>query len=945
VSHIEKFKYAYSNGQLIQSTDQNNQSTSYLYNDLLRRLTETDFPDGGKTTISYNDAPSLPSVTTSRLINTSSQYVTRVGTMDGIGHVVKTLLTTDPDCASGDKTDTTYDLGRVLTETLQDGSIQTYSYSGNCTTATDPAGIARKSCSDGLGRLAQVFEAPAGLNYETDYTYDALDNLLSVVQAGSRQRTFTYDSLSRLLSATNPESGTIGYSYDPNGNLSSKVAPAPNQTGSATVTTTYSYDALNRLTLKSYSDGTTPYAQYTYDANPPGGPIPNVNNIGRLAYSWSPNYTGNKYNYDPMGRVANSLECIDVSCNWNFDSSYTYDLLGNLTAYTNKIAQWTNPPVSSITFNQQFDSAGRVSQLTSSWVDAQHPATLATVDSSVGYWPTGALRKVALGNGLYETAAYNNRLQPCRMNVNSSATYFSSCTDSAPAGNSLDFSYGFNTGTNNGNVASWSAAGQQTFNRIYAYDSLNRLNSMSSPSDPSGCTGLSWTVDPWGNRTDQTVTGGTCNTFHASVNTQNQLVDPVNYVYQYDAAGNMTYDGSHTYTYDAENHLTAVDGGATASYAYDPSGRRVSKTIGATNTSYAHDLVGNVVFETQGSTWETVYLYFAGGLKAQYKNGLTSFIHKDHLGSTRLVTAVDQSIVDNLDYLPFGEQVLGDTATTHKFTGKERDSESGLDNSVFRYYGSSLGRFMSPDPSGMDLANPLDPQQLNLYAYARNNPLTFTDPYGLDCAYLNNAGNGIESVDSHSSAGECTGTGGYWVSGQVNQVSVSDNGSYQFGYSGQKADGTLISQTYDTYLAPKPAGSPNIPPQCGYDLRCDSQGHVLGMLPNIESDNGTNFLVGGLFGAGLKLGAGLLGGLFDAGAEDATTIIFGHGARHLAGTGLQQAAVENAIRTEIQQTVARSAATGEFWGKVTVDGQQVFYRAFTLPNGTINVGTYTVGAP
>jgi hypothetical protein len=53
----------------------------------------------------------------------------------------------------------------------------------------------------------------------------------------------------------------------------------------------------------------------------------------------------------------------------------------------------------------------------------------------------------------------------------------------------------------------------------------------------------------------------------------------------------------------------------------------------------------------------------------------------------------------------------------------------------------------------------------------------------------------------------------------------------------------------------------------------------------------------------------------------------------------------NAITTEIQKTVAGSTATGNFWGKVVVDGQQVIYRAFTLPNGTISVGTYTVGAP
>ena len=105
-------------------------------------------------------------------------------------------------------------------------------------------------------------------------------------------------------------------------------------------------------------------------------------------------YARSIYNYDAMGRIATSLDCIQP-CSWDSISSYTHDLLGDITAYTNQITPWGGAAVSSITFNQQFDSAGRVTQLTSSWVDAYPPSTLATVDSSVGYWPTGALRKVA----------------------------------------------------------------------------------------------------------------------------------------------------------------------------------------------------------------------------------------------------------------------------------------------------------------------------------------------------------------------------------------------------------------------------------------------------------------------------------------------------------------------------------------------------------------------
>src|ERR1051326_4454664 len=63
------------------------------------------------------------------------------------------------------------------------------------------------------------------------------------------------------------------------------------------------------------------------------------------------------------------------------------------------------------------------------------------------------------------------------------------------------------------------------------------------------------------------------------------------------------------------------------------------------------------------------------------------------------------------------------------FTGKERDSESGLDNFGARYNASSMGRFMSADPMGGHLE---DPQTLNRYSYVRNNPLNLTDPTGLD---------------------------------------------------------------------------------------------------------------------------------------------------------------------------------------------------------------------
>jgi RHS repeat-associated protein len=294
----------------------------------------------------------------------------------------------------------------------------------------------------------------------------------------------------------------------------------------------------------------------------------------------------------------------------------------------------------------------------------------------------------------------------------------------------LNLSYGFTAsdGSNNGNLVSLTSSATQVFMRSYTYDELNRLSTMSSPADPSGCNGLTWTYDAWANRTNQTTSSGACTESHPTIGANNQFTGAP---YTYDAAGNMTADGNHTYTYDAENRLTTVDGGATATYVYDAEGQRVLKTTGGVTTAYLYDPAGNVVAETNGGdTLNIGYAYAGSQLVAEYKNSTAYFIHKDHLGSTRVMTAMDDSVYDSMDYMPYGEQIAGDTGTTHKFTGKERDAESGLDNFGARYNSSNLGRFMSPDPL-LNSGHPANPQTWNRYTYTLNNPLNFLDPTGL----------------------------------------------------------------------------------------------------------------------------------------------------------------------------------------------------------------------
>src|SRR5437764_8132795 len=153
LGHTQSFCYGYDDGQLRGSTDQNSQTTIYKYNDSFRRLTETDYPDGGQTTLSYNDSAPSPSVTTSKKIDTAGRLLTSVNVMDGLGHVVKTQLCEDGSaCTQLITTDTTFDgLSRVWKQSnphraaasSTDGTtIFTYDALGRTTQVAQPDGSA-----------------------------------------------------------------------------------------------------------------------------------------------------------------------------------------------------------------------------------------------------------------------------------------------------------------------------------------------------------------------------------------------------------------------------------------------------------------------------------------------------------------------------------------------------------------------------------------------------------------------------------------------------------------------------------------------------------------------------------------------------------------------------------------------------------------------------------
>ena len=253
----------------------------------------------------------------------------------------------------------------------------------------------------------------------TTYTYDVLDNLTKVKQGTQTPRTFIYDSLKRLVQAVNPESGTIKYEYDDDGNLTKKIDPRKvTTTPLVYVETTFTYDALNRLTSKSYNDNTTANVLYKYDNQvlPAGAPGATIfqrgESTGRLvSVTYGGTAAGTYYGYDSLGRVIERVQRTDLV---NYEVTASYNRSGAM-------ATETYPAVAGATdrrvVTHSFDGAGRLSSLTSSATSYADGASV----SAINYAAHGALDNETYGNNLLHQVDYNSRLQPTSIKVGTTA--------------------------------------------------------------------------------------------------------------------------------------------------------------------------------------------------------------------------------------------------------------------------------------------------------------------------------------------------------------------------------------------------------------------------------------------------------------------------------------------------------------------------------------------
>jgi RHS repeat-associated protein len=646
------------------------------------------------------------------------------------------------------------EIGRTLSVRQPDGaSATTYSYSGNQTTITDPAGKWKTVTSDALGNLVTVTEpdpaSPPNGAITTSYTYDWMNHVSQVTMprgSTTQTRTFVYNDAGLLTSATNPENGTVLYYYNADNTLHYKH----DAKGQETV---YSYDEYKRVTTiqrfptgQSNPEDMCQRAWIVYGGT--SGPITSYGRITDIEYGsldWTtacvpgvpPTVYHESYVYWPTGDVNGKstqiLRTVCSSCvmqSGTVGVNYTYSAEGRLQQVSGVpiLLPFSQVGFAGSFFNYGYDSMGRPTSLQGPAFDGSNVYATTPWVQGVQYDPAGRMTQMQFPAGVSgsgaifttETMSYNANGQMVSQN-------WSTPQSLGPTGG---LTYSYSSTQNNGQITQVSdTISGETIS--YQYDALKRLTSVSSTPQP-GSSVASWTqtfqFDGFGNLTAKVLNGGTPTLIPANPLT-NQLSNA-----SYDLNGNMTSGAGANLNYDVANRITSateISGGAEY-YTYDAENRRIYKLkANGTEEWTLYGAFGEKLGVFQAfPTWEEPHPFY--NLNLQPVRSTVSFagrtiiedgaaVFQDRLGTNRASGA---------RFYPYGEEITSTTNDRVKFGTYTRDSYTGLDYADQRFYASSYGRFNRPDPA-ISSAGPSDPGSWNRYSYTRGDPINRFDPRGL----------------------------------------------------------------------------------------------------------------------------------------------------------------------------------------------------------------------
>lgn len=728
---------------------------------------------------------------------------------------------------------TTYDLvaeytynsrGQVLTETTGAAGFVSYTYfaNGDLQSVQTPAGTTSFT-HDALGRMLTVVAPGGSASNATTYTYDALDRPITVTlpkpslsSSLSFTTTFEYDlfdtATGRSISVITDANGRVTRSYfDVFGHMVETRSYA--NASSSTVLTSLAYAYRHNL-LRTITDANGNKTTYTYDAKrrliSTTFPDGLTESYGRMASGTLTSVTDRRgnttaYQYDVLGRpttvtfpgnkvvsysydgvklvsVADGLTTTPFTYQYTYDSSYrllTETMPGGYTmAYTYSssgyfsaiLSTYTlSPPAGSTEPSQTvaygYDNAKRISEIQWSHIPGTFTFT---------YAPGGGYDLVTFPDGMRREHAYDAQGRLTRVaNVTSGGVNLAT----------FDYSYDYDW-----SALAYTALGLRTSMTVtgdpaavpdigtfkYYYDPLNQLVRADHP----GVYREEATYDAIGNRkTFKEFMGATplstadysYHRYSANPNADSARLKSISggADHTYDGNGNLlTSPGGQTYGWDVDNRLTQHGG---VSYKYDFRDRR----IGEGGTSYLYrgaDLVGQ---RNASSLVVDDFLFGPAIDEPLAKRGRTGEIHyylTDGLGSIMTTVTPSMDVVAAGRYSAWGKPVGGSPHEPFGYTGRE--SSNGLWYYRARYYDANAGRFISEDPIGY-LAGP------NLYAYASQNPVSFTDPTGLYTQERNSAINYYRDINSYNrSCGTRTGGACSQVSATLTCQCPCTNGRY-----------------------------------------------------------------------------------------------------------------------------------------------------------------------
>jgi RHS repeat-associated protein len=604
----------------------------------------------------------------------------------------------------------------------------------------------------GFNRLTSVTTALTAPNPTTTLAYNDPARTITITDALTHQTVVTHNTRGQVLTIKNALNHTTTLGYDTLGNLTSMQDPLGNtttraydgagrmvkQTDAQGRATGFSYDVLNQLrVVADVLNGTT---RFTYDAN------------GNLLSLTDARGNTTNYAYNSMDRVTTRTDPLTRA------ETYGYDNNGNLQSVTDRKSQTTNLTYDALNRLLTRTSAD-TSTLTHTW-DVGNRLTQA-VDSISGtitrtYHPLDGVLTEATPNGTV-TYTYDTIGRRATMAVPGQATI----TYAYDNANRLT------TITQDSNVVTfdYDTADRRTqltypsgtFTE-YAYDNASRLTGLTYKHGTNTLGSLTYGYDATSQRSQSDGTWARVNRppalNGATYDAVNRQLTFGGMTLTYDLNGNLTGDGTNTYTWSARDQLASISGPVPGTFVYDGLGRRQRKTVNGAITDFTYDGL-NPVREAAGAT--TVDLLTGLGIDEYFmrvdSTSSRNFL-SDALGSTVGLTDSGGTVQTEYTYEPFGAVTASGTSSGNelRYTGREDDA-TAISYYRARYYHPGLQRFISEDPIGFLGGD------WNLFSYVRNRPTEFVDPRGLDIAVIENGPTGLRDNPIGHTAMAVTGYG------------------------------------------------------------------------------------------------------------------------------------------------------------------------------------------